>query len=97
MQQHFTDTATVSRSVVTGNKTTYAEVASFPCHIQPISDSYGQGQMGRDGKDFRMFSTDEVRIGDRITDQNDAKYEVKGALQHKFRSRRHYEATLRGV
>ena len=97
MQKHFTDTAAVSRSVVTGNKTDYEEVGSFACHIQPINDSYGQGQMGRDGKDFRMFSTDEVRIGDRIVDQNGAKYEVKGALQHKFRARRHYEATLRGV
>lgn len=97
LASYFKDTATVSRSTVTGNKTTYAEVGSYSCHIQPITDNYANGQMGRDGKDFRMFSTSSVLIGDRIVDQNAKKYEVTGASLYKFRGRQHYQATLRGV
>jgi len=97
MQHNFRDTATISRSVVTGNKTAYEEVETIPCHIQPVSDKYAQGQMGRDAKDFRMFSTGEVRIGDRIVDQNAKPYEVYGAKQHIWRRSKHYEASLRGL
>ena len=97
MIHNFKDTATISRSVVTGNKTTYAEVETIACHIQPVSDSYAPGQMGRDAKDFRLFSTGEVRIGDRIVDQNAKAYEVYGAKQHNFRGRKHYEASLRAT
>ena len=97
MRHLFRDTATISRSVVTGNKTSYVEATSIPCHIQPVSDSYAQGAMGRDSKDFRMFSTGEVRIGDRIVDQNGTKYEVYGTKFHQFRSRQHYEASLRAA
>ena len=97
MEQHFTDTATQSRSTTSGYKTTYAEVATFPCHIQPMSEEYTQGQMGRDQVDFRMFSTAEVRIGDRITDQNDKKYEVYAAARYSFRSKQHYQSKMRAV
>lgn len=97
MIHNFKDTATISRSVVTGNKTAYEEVGSIACHIQPVSDSYAQGAMGRDAKDYRMFSTGEVRIGDRIVDQNDKVYEVYGAKQHSWRGRQHYEASLRAT
>ena len=78
MDHLLTSTATISRSVVTGNKTTYAEATTIACHIQPLSYGFGIGQMGRDGKDYRMFSTSEVKIGDRIVDENDKAYEVTG-------------------
>lgn len=97
MRHNFRDSVTISRKTVTGNKTTYAEVETIPCHIQPVSDSFAQAQMGRDSKDYRMFSTGEVRVGDRLVDQNAKAYEVYGAKQHRWRSRTHYEATMRGV
>lgn len=97
MRHLFQHTATISRSVVNGNKTTYSAVGSIACNIQPVSDAYAQGAMGRDSKDFRLFSTQEVRIGDRIVDQNDKRYEVYGVKFHQFRSRSHYEASLRSA
>lgn len=97
MEHLFTDTVTISREVVTGNKTTYAEATSIPCHIQPLSDSYIQGTMGRDGKDFRMYSTTEVFIGDRLVDQNSKEFEITGVATLAFRARKHYQSTLRGV
>lgn len=97
METHFTSTVTISRPVVTGNKTTYEEVGSIPCHIQPVTDAYAQGQMGRDSKDLLMFSASEVRIGDRIVDQDDKKYEAYGVKHHQFRGRSHYETALRAT
>lgn len=97
MHHNFTDTATISRKVVTGNKTAYTETGSIACHIQPLTDSYSNGFMGRDGKDFRMFSTGEVRIGDRIVDQNARAYEVTGVSLMNFRARSFYQTTLRGT
>lgn len=98
LTDHFRDTVTLSRSVVTGNKTTYATVGDpFACHIQPMDDSYSTSSMGRTQKAFKMFSTTEVRIGDRLIDQNGAKYEAYGAVYHRFRGKKHYEAQLRSV
>lgn len=97
LADHLRDTVTISRSTVTGNKTTYAEVGDISAHIQPIDDSFSTGQMGRSQKAYRLFSTSEVRIGDRLEDQNDAKYECTGVKHHTFRAKSHYEATLRGV
>lgn len=95
---HFRDTVTLSRSVVTGNKTTYATVGdAFACHIQPDTKAYATGEMARTQKAFKLFSTADVRIGDRLLDQNGAKYEVYGAAQYRFRGKTHYEAQLRGV
>ena len=98
LADHFKDTVTLSRSIVTGNKTTYSNVGSaFPCHIQPMDDNYTSSSMGRSQRSYRMFSTTEIRIGDRLVDQNAAKYEVYGVLFHRFRHKKHYEAMLRGV
>jgi hypothetical protein len=98
LTDHFKDTVTLSRSTATGNKTTYATVGDpFACAIQPMTDKYSAPSMGRSQKTFRMFSTTEVRIGDRLVDQNDASYEVTGAVLHRFRNKSHYEAELRGV
>lgn len=97
MNHNFRHTVTVSRSTVVGRKTTYEDVVSIACHIQPITDAYQLASMGRDGKFFRLFSTGEVRISDRLTDQDGAVYEVTGVSKLSFRSRNHYEATLRGV
>lgn len=98
LADHFKSTVTLSRSTVTGNKTTYDTVGDpFACHIQPITDTYSEGAMGRSQKSFLMFSTSEVRIGDRLLDQDGAKYEVYGAVNYRFRGQTHYEATLRGV
>lgn len=95
MDHLLTSTATISRSTVTGNKTTYAEVGSIACQIQPLAYGFSAGQMGRDGKDYRMFSTSEVKIGDRITDENDKAYEVTGVQKLQFRNRTHYQSDLR--
>lgn len=98
LADHLRHTVTVSRSTVIGNKTTYAQVGGvFASHIQPLSDKYGQAEAGRIGKTFRMFSTSEVRIGDRISDQNTIKYECYGAVMHKFRGKTHYESLLRSA
>lgn len=97
LADHLRDTVTISRSTVTGNKTTYAEVGSISAHIQPLDDTFTTGQTGGSSKAYRLFSTSEVRIGDRIEDQNGAKYECSGIKRHTFRSKSHYEATLRGL
>ena len=97
MDHLLTSTATISRSTVTGNKTTYAEAVTIACHIQPLSTGYGIGQMGRDGKDYRLFCIAEVRIGDRIVDQDGQAYEVTGAQKLQYRARTHYQADLRST
>ena len=98
LTDHFRDTVTLARSVVTGKKTSYAPVGTvFACHIQLVDDAYASPSMGRSQRTYKAFSTTEIRIGDRLTDQNDAKYEVYGVLFHRFRHKRHYEVMLRGV
>jgi hypothetical protein len=98
LSDHFTSTVTISRKVVTGNKTTFAEVGDISCHIQPISPSYQNGQWGRLQKEYRLFSDSEVQIGDKLEASDGVKYEVFGAVSHRFRTgQRHYEAMLRGV
>lgn len=98
LADHCKDTLTISRKVVTGNKTTYAQVATgIAAHIQPLTDTFATAEMGRGIKAYRLFSPSEIRIGDRLVDQNAAAYEVAGVKRHKFRGKQHYEATLRGV
>lgn len=95
MDHYLTSTATISRSSVTGNKTTYSEAATIACHIQPLAYGFSTGQMGRDGKDYRLFALAEVKIADRIVDEDGQKYEVTGVQKLKFRGRLHYQADMR--
>lgn len=98
LEDHFRDTVTLKRSTVTGRQTTFAAVGDpFACHIQPVSGQTAPGQMGRGAKSFKLFSTVEIRIGDRLTDQNAVDYEVYGVEHHSFRGKSHYEAELRAV
>lgn len=99
MDHLLTNKVTISRSSLTENtyKTTYSEVGTIACQIQPLAYGFGIGQMGRDGKDYRMFSTAEVRIGDRLEDENGKKYEVTGAQLLTWRSRQHYQSELRST
>jgi hypothetical protein len=98
LNAYFRNTITLKRSTVTGNKTTYVNVATaVPCHIQPVDDEFTISSMGRSAKTYRMFSQIEVRIGDRVTDEGPRNYEVYGAKKHTFRAKTHYEAMLRGV
>lgn len=95
MDHLLTNTATIYRSSVTGNKTNYAAAETIACHIQPLSYGFNGGQAGRDGKDYRLFSTLPLEIGERIVDENGQKYEVTGVQRHKFRGRSHYQADMR--
>jgi hypothetical protein len=99
LDNHFTSTVTISRKVVTGNKTTFSALPDqISCHIQPLSPVYQNGEWGRLHKEYRMFSTEEVRIGDKLVDQDGTAYEVFGVVSYRFRiGRRHYEANLRGI
>ena len=98
LSDHFTTTVTISRKVVTGNKTTFAAVGDISCHIQPLAPTYQNGQWGRLQKEYRLFSDGELRIGDKLLASDGAKYEVFGVVAHRFRiGARHYEAMLRGV
>lgn len=98
IEDHFTETVTLKRKTVTGNKTTFATVGDpFACHIQPMTGQPTPGQMGRGERTFRLFSTEAVRIGDRLTDQNAVEYEVYGVEHHRFRGKQHYQAELRAV
>lgn len=98
LENHFTKTVAISRKVVTGNKTTFAEVGSILCHIQPMSPTYQNGQWGRLQKENLMFSKDEVRIGDKLTATDGSKYEVFGVTKQDFRTGfRHYQAVIRGA
>jgi hypothetical protein len=95
MDHNFTNQATIWRSTVTGNKTSYSAAETIACHIQPLSYGYNAGQAGRDGKDYRLFSTLPLEIGERIVDENGQKYEVTGVQHHQYRGRSHYQSDLR--
>lgn len=98
LSDHYKDVVTISRKVVTGNKTTFAEVGDIACHIQPMSPTYSNGQWGRIQKEYLMFSNSEVLIGDKLEDSSGAKYEVFGAVKHRFRiGTRHYQSYIKGV
>jgi hypothetical protein len=98
LEDHFTKTVTISRKVITGNKTTFSNVGSIPCHIQPLSPTYQNGEWGRLGNDFLMFSTGQVLIGDKLADETGKKYEVFGVTSQDFRiGQRHYQAHIRGI
>jgi hypothetical protein len=99
LDQHFTDTVTISRRAVAGYKTSFTEVGTLRCHIQPIGG--GELQAGiaeRLAQGFRLFSATGLQVGDKLEDQGGMKYEVVSTVSYKFRiGRRHHEATLRGV
>lgn len=95
---HYNHNVDIYRTEVDGYKSEQALVTSIACHIQPLTDEYAQGQMGRDGKDFKLFARDEVRVGDRLVDTvSGDRYDVTAANAHSFRGKTHYEAVLRGV
>lgn len=99
LASHFTDTVTISRRAVAGYKTTFTEVGTLRCHIQPVGG--GQLQAGiaeRLAQGFNMFSASPVQVGDKLEDQNGVKYEVVSTISYNFRiGPRHHEAILRGV
>lgn len=98
MRKHFTSTVSIARSTVTGNKTTFATVQSdVPCHIQPMGAVYENGQWGRLQKEYLLFSETEIKIGDKLTDQDSNEYEVFGQQKFTLRGRTHYECQLRGL
>lgn len=98
LEDHFTKNVTISRKVVTGNKTTFSVVSTIACHIQPMSPVYQNGQWGRIQKEHLMFSKGEVRIGDKLVDGDGNNYEVFGVTEQNFRiGFRHYQANLRRV
>jgi len=98
MQHHFTNTVAISRAVVTGNKTTFAEISTgVPCHIQPLTGQLANGQWGRLQKEYLCFCETELRIGDKLVDNAGKEYEVFGLQELTWRGRTHYEAQLRGV
>lgn len=95
---HFKHTVNIYRTEVNGYKSEQALAATITCHIQPVSDNYAIGQMGRDGKDYKLFALNEVKVGDRLEDTaSGAKYDVTAANIHTFRGKTHYEAELRGL
>ena len=99
LDDHYTNRIDIKRPTMTGNKKTFAQVvADVPCHIQPLSPTYQNGQWGRIQKEYRIFCGTQLLIGDKVVDQDGNNYEVFGAVSHDFRiGQRHYEALLRGV
>lgn len=98
MDRHFTSTITIKRKTTTGNKTTFAEFSTgVPCHIQPVTATYENGQWGRLSKEYLLFSQTEILVGDKLTDQDGRDYEVFGSQKLTFRGRTHYECQLRGA
>jgi len=98
LKDHYTFTVQVSRPTTTNRKKTFGVVATISAHIQSVQDTLATGNIDRKYNDFLMFSTDEVRIGDKLEDQNGKKYEVIGTAVMNFRRGfRHYESTLKGV
>lgn len=99
LEDHYTKRVTISRMVVTGNKKAPEVVVSdVPCHIQPMSAAYQNGQWGRLGKEYRLFTGTEVLIGDKLEDNDGNTYDVFGVQAFDFRiGQRHYEALIRGV
>lgn len=97
MESHFTSTIAISRSSVTGNKTTYSQFATgVRCHIQPMpAGELAPGQFGRFSKDFLIFARTELRIGDKLVDGSGKKYEVEAVQTLTFRRTTHYEAKAR--
>ncbi len=99
LADHFRNRVTISRRVITGKKTTFEAVATnIPCHIQPMSPTYQNGQWGRLQKEYRLFTETPLEIGDKLEDESLNKYEVFGLQSFNFRTgQRHYEALIRGV
>jgi hypothetical protein len=96
LRKHFNHAVNISRSTVVGNKTTFAVVATLvPCHIQPMSPVYQNGQWGRLQKEYLLLSGTEIRVGDKLTDQDGIAYEVLGAAHKAFRGKSHYQAHIR--
>lgn len=98
LTDYFKHTVALSRPTTVDRKKTYAVVASFSAHIQPLADNFGEGVVNRTSQNFLMFSKTEVLIGDKLEDQNGKQYEVVGVATMEFRRGvRHYESTLHGV
>lgn len=97
LSNFYKDTIAISRPVVSGNKTTFSEVVnSIPAHIQAITPDFQGGQMGRTYKEHLCFCDTEIKIGDKIVDQNATKFECVGVTSENFRvGQRHYEAVLK--
>lgn len=98
MERHFTSTVSISRKTTTGNKTTFEEISTgVPCHIQPVTARFENGQWGRLHKEYLLFARTEIRVGDKLVDQAENEYEVFGAQALTFRGQTHYECQLRGA
>lgn len=98
LEDNFTKSLTISRKVVTGNKTTFSVAGSIMAHVQPLAPTYQNGQWGRLQKEYLMFSLGQVFIGDKLEDAEGAKYEVFGVTEQNFRiGFRHYQANIRGI
>ena len=97
LNSYYKDTISISRATVTGNKTTFTEVSnSIPAHIQSISPDLQSGDVGRTFKEHLCICNTEIKIGDKIVDQDSVKYECTGVTKENFRiGVRHYEAYLK--
>jgi hypothetical protein len=99
LNDFFKDTIQISRLSTVSRKKTQSVVATdVLAHIQPLQDTKNEGSIARTFNEFLMFTKTEVRIGDKLIDQNTKKYEVIGVGAMNFRvGLRHYESTLKAL
>lgn len=98
MERNYKHTVSIARKTTTGNKRAFAIVSTgVPCHIQPQTGVFENGQWGRVDKSFLLFSRTAILVGDKLTDQDAKEYEVVGSQELTFGGRTHYECQLRGV
>lgn len=95
---HFTDTVTIKRKSLTGRKTTFSNFAiNVPCLIQRLSGEQLKGDRGKYNSDYHIFIENEVKIGDKLVDQNNKEYDVVGVTSVRFAGFIHYEADLLSI
>jgi hypothetical protein len=71
-------------------------IASLPCHIQPLDESFTEDITGQFGKDYLMFcASNDILEGDRVTEGSNV-YRVVGVESFEFLGeKRHMEIRIR--
>lgn len=88
LKQNFNATVSVNRLTTdadTANGEEYAaHLASVPCLIVPLEESFGNDLEGSFGKDFQMFcETVDIVEGDRVVNGS-TQYRVTGVRAYEF-------------
>lgn len=98
MSSLYTHTISTSRLAAgVGIQQTYqAKLTSVPCFIQPFTPEMAAKTNMVYGKSFNCYLdiTNDVKEGDKVTDQNGTKYSVSGLMYRNYGGNPHLTLTL---